>query len=119
MMSSGGCVYVVVGSLGILGGYVVSPDTVEGMISLKEYDEVWDAAVETVSVMGIIDEQSDAGGVIVAKIHGARITVKVIRMTATATKLSVKARKTLLPRIKLAQDIYVKIVGYLDGGGSS
>ena len=27
-----GCVYVIVGSLGALGGYVVSPDTVEGLI---------------------------------------------------------------------------------------
>ena len=27
-----GCVYVVIGSLGALGGYVVSPDTVEGLV---------------------------------------------------------------------------------------
>ncbi len=31
ILSSGGCIYLVVGGIGALGGYVVSPDTVEGV----------------------------------------------------------------------------------------
>lgn len=117
VMSSAGCVYVAVGGLGVLGGYVVSPDTVEGVISIKDYDEVWDAVIETVSVMGIIEDKSEAGGVVNAKINGAKVTVKVIRMTSSATKLSIKARKALLPKVRIAQKIYVKVVNYLDNGG--
>ena len=116
MTFSVGCAYVIVGGLGAVGGYVASPDTVEGIISIKQYEEVWNATVEMVSVMGIINERSDAGGVIDAKINGARVKIKVMRITSTSTKISVKARKTFLPRIKLAQNIYIKIVNYLDDG---
>ena len=58
--SASSCVYLVVGGVGALGGYVVSPDTVEGLLGEREQEEVWDAAEEVVSVMGIISEKQEA-----------------------------------------------------------
>jgi len=107
------CVYLVVGGVGAVGGYVISPDTVEGILTGYDQPEVWDAAVEIVSVLGLIMERSDSGGVMVAKIHGARVTVTVLRMSKTAVKLTVKARKAFFPRVAVAQEVYLKIQKYL------
>jgi len=115
IFSLGGCVYVVVGGAGALGGYVVSPDTVEGIVTGYEYESVWDSVLEVVSIMGIIEERSDDGGVLIAKINGAKVTITVFRHSDSSIKLSVKARKSFLPKIKSAQAIYVKIINYLAG----
>jgi hypothetical protein len=109
-----GCVYVVVGSLGALGGYVISPDTVEGVIDNKTYDDAWEAVIETVSDMGLIDEANNSAGIVVAKVRGARVNITVFRLSKSAVKFTIKARKAFLPRISIAQDIYVNIVNYLE-----
>ena len=109
-----GCVYVVVGSLGALGGYVISPDTVEGIIYNKAYDDVWDAVIEIISEAGLIDEENSSAGVVIAKVRGAKVNITVFRMSESAVKLTIKARKAFLPRIGIAQDIYVKVANYLE-----
>jgi len=114
VVSNAGCVYIVVGSLGALGGYVVSPDTVEGVITGREYAEVWEATVEVLSVMGIIEDKNSAAGTVNANIHRAKVAVTVLRTPGDVIRLNVKARKTLLPKIKVAQDVYIKIVNHLD-----
>jgi hypothetical protein len=107
-----GCIYLVVGGIGAVGGYIVSPDTVEG-ISETETDQVWDAALEVLGIMGTIEEQNEAGGVILSRVSGAKIPVTLEALNATTTRVNVKARKAYLPRIALAQDVFVKIVGRL------
>lgn len=107
-----GCFYLVVGGIGAVGGYIVSPDTVEGVSEEKE-GVVWDMAMETISIMGLIDEKDEATGMILATVHGAKITVTVTPLGESTTKLTVKARKAYLPRISLAQDVFVKIMSRL------
>jgi len=114
VVSMTGCVYVVVGSLGALGGYVVSPDTVEGMVTGRSYAEVWDAVIETISVIGVIQDRNDSGGIVIAKIDGAKTTITALRTTSDSVRLTVKARKAFLPKVRVAQDIYIKIIDYLD-----
>ena len=38
--STSGCVMLVVGAAGVVGGYVISPDTVEGSIG-RSMEETW------------------------------------------------------------------------------
>lgn len=109
-----GCVYLIIGSVGALGGYVVSPDTVEGIITGHDMDKVWDAAIEIVSVMGVIEERNDTAGQLISKIQGSRVTITVMRMSQNTTKLTVKARKAFLPKIKISQDVYMKVIQYLN-----
>ncbi len=104
-----GCVYLVVGSLGALGGYVISPDTVEG-ITGYEQSEIWDAAIEILSIMGTIDEDQAEGGIIVAKVNGTKVTVNISPISSRTNKITVKARKGIFPKIAVAQEIYVKIM---------
>ncbi|MDP2653716.1 MAG: hypothetical protein Q8Q08_06755 [Candidatus Omnitrophota bacterium] len=105
-----GCVYMVIGGVGALGGYYVSPDTVEGILTDKQQDDIWDASVDVLSIMGIITERSEPGGVIMAKVQGAKVTINITQISQSSVKISVKARRAFFPKIRLAQDIYVKIV---------
>ena len=114
LMSFSGCVYLVIGSFAALGGYVISPDTVEGIVSNKDQNEVWDSAIQIASVMGVIQEQNDAAGILIAKVQGTKVTITVIPMGSTSIKLTVKARKAFLPKIRVAQDMYIKIVSRLN-----
>ena len=108
------CVYLIIGGVGALGGYVASPDTFEGMLMDKEQSAVWQAASDVISIMGIISEKSEPGGIIVAKIQNAKVTVTIFQMSKSTVRLTVKARKAFFPRIKLAQEVYVKIVNELN-----
>ncbi|MBI5024735.1 MAG: hypothetical protein HZC18_07035 [Candidatus Omnitrophica bacterium] len=104
-----GCVYLAIGGAGALGGYIISPDTVEGLAE-SDTGQVWDTAVEVVSIMGLVESKNEAGGVIKARISGASVTVMVLKMSSSSVKLGVKARKHYLPKISLAQDVFVKIM---------
>jgi len=113
LMFNSGCIYLVVGGIGAVGGYIVSPDTVEG-ITENDVVIVWDTAVETMSIMGLIREESEEGGMILATVSGAKITITVISLSPSMTKVTVKARKAYLPRISLAQDVFVKIMNRVE-----
>lgn len=107
--SFSGCIYLVVGGIGAVGGYIVSPDTVEGTTE-NDASTVWDAAVEVLSIIGLVEEENEAGGLILASANGAKITITIVSLSPTTSKLTVKARKAYLPRISLAQDVFVKIM---------
>ena len=112
-ISFSGCVYLVVGTVGALGGYVVSPDTVEG-ITANNKDSLWDSAVNVVSIMGLIEDQQKSSGIMIAKVNGAKVTITIMPLNQSTVKLSVKARSTLLPKISVAQDVFVKIMSQVN-----
>ena len=108
-LSLSGCFYVVLGGVAAAGGYAVSKDTIQGETE-KDFHDVWDAAVEIVSIMGTVSSESRDLGKIQAMVNGAKVTVNVIQLTPSATRLKVKARKSLFPSITNAQNIFVKIM---------
>jgi len=110
MLTTSGCFYLVIGGVGALGGYAISPDTVEGNVEGRSTADIWDAALQTVSVMGVIEEKNDVSGVLIAKVQGTQVTISISEPITETVKLRVKARKGMMPKVKLAQDIYTKIV---------
>lgn len=116
VFSLNGCVYLVVGSIGAFGGYVVSPDSVEGTIVDYDYDRVWDQAFEVLSTMGMFERRDEAGGIVEARVHNAHVKVMVFRTGLDSVKVTVKARRSFMPKIKIAQEVYIKIVSAFDGG---
>ena len=113
LLSLSGCVWLVVGGVGALGGYVISPDTIEG-VSRMPQGELWDASGKVLSIMGTIEEKNRDAGEIKALIQGAKITVTLTPLNKSTTTVRVKARKAFLPKIALAQDVYIKILEYVD-----
>ncbi|MGE0268564.1 MAG: hypothetical protein AB7S78_08940 [Candidatus Omnitrophota bacterium] len=113
LFSLSGCVYLVVGGIGALGGYVVSPDTVEG-ITTNDQTTVWDTSLEIVSIMGTVQESSEDAGIILANIDRAKVRVTIQSMDGGTCRISVKARKFLFPKISTAQNVFVKIMSTLN-----
>jgi len=109
LLSLSGCVYLVIGGIGALGGYVISPDTIEGLSNNDDLT-VWDSALEVTTIMGAVEESSEDAGIIISMIGGSKVTISITRLSEGTTRLRVKARKHHLPKIQVAQDIYVKIM---------
>ncbi len=108
-----GCVYLAVGALGVVGGYVVSPDTVEGT-TVHTTEECWDAAKQIATIMGQIVQESPNGSQLDANINGSKVTIVLSAINVSSTKLSVKARKVFMPKIDVAQDVYAKIINSME-----
>ena len=105
-----GCGIVIVAGLGALGGYAISRDTIEGVTGYTE-QELFASASDVLSIMGNVSEQSKLDGHILATVDGAKVTVDMIPVSKSSTRLRVKARKGMfLPKIDIAQDVYMKIV---------
>lgn len=115
IFSLAGCVpmvFVAVGA-GAVGGYAVSRDTFEG-VSAKGQDEIWDAANHVLPIMGEVKDSDRKAGTLHAVVSGVNVMVSIIPVNLTTTKLRVKARKSIFPRIAIAQDVYTKIMHQLE-----
>ena len=108
-----GCVYLIIGGMGALGGYVVSPDTVEGVTN-HDMSTVWSATVDVVGIMGIIEDQSKESGILIAKVNGSKVTITLTTINQKNVKINVKARKAFFPKISAAQDVFVKVMSSMN-----
>jgi hypothetical protein len=105
---------LIVGGIGAVGGYVVSPDTVEG-IAEHDQSEVWDVAKDVTAVVGVIEDANEQAGMITANVQRSKVVITIVPIANSSVKVNVKARKYFLPRISLAQEIFVKIMTQLNG----
>jgi hypothetical protein len=110
---SSGCIFLVVGGVGAVGGYAVTRDTFEG-VSSKGQEEIMTAAHKVMSIMGTITDERPKDGEIVGLVNGNHVTIEVIQINLTTSKLRVKARNAIFPRIAVAQEVYTKIMNQLE-----
>jgi hypothetical protein len=108
-LSLSSCVYLIVGGVGALGGYIVSPDTVEG-ITNNDLNSVWASVISVTGIMGIVEEQSKEAGILIGRINGCKVTITLTTINQKNVKVSVKARKAFFPKINVAQDVFVKVM---------
>lgn len=106
-----GCAPLIIGSaVGVLGGYAVSRDTIEGETDL-EYEQLWDAAVTVARIRGTIKSQDHTKGYIYAHIESSKVWINLYSLTKATTRVKVRSRnKFHFPNLKLAQDIFVKVI---------
>ena len=108
-LTCSGCIYIVAGTVGALGGYAVSKDTMEG-ITEKTFSSVWDGSLKVLSILGDVVSEDKKKGVIEAEIDSSSAKVTIEELAINVVRLRVSSRKLLMPNIKLAQKIYVKII---------
>ncbi|MFA4988839.1 MAG: DUF3568 family protein [Candidatus Omnitrophota bacterium] len=105
-----GCFPLLIGAAaGGLGAYAVSNDTVEGD-SDKNFDMLWDSALATARRYGNVDTENISTGHIEVSFESSKLWIRLIRLTRATTRVRVSARKHHFPDIKLAQDVFVKII---------
>lgn len=110
---SSGCIFLVVGGAGAVGGYALTRDTFEGVTN-KGQEELMDASHKVLSIMGTILEERTKDGEIVATVYGNHVVVDVFQLNMTTSRLRVKARKNMLPSLSVAQEVYTKIINQLE-----
>ncbi len=105
-----GCALFAVSAAGA-GGYSVSEDTIEG-IQNAGFDKTWLALKSTITKEGAVTLEDRSRGVIQASVNGREVEGFVKRITATTSKLSIKARKAngVFPDLDLAESLYDKSV---------
>lgn len=115
LLPTTGCVAPILLAVGAgaIGGYAVSRDTFEGITS-KTQDEIWDAAHKVLTIMGTLEEETRRSGEMTARVNDARVTVTLISVNLNTTKIRVKARRGIFPRIGTAQEVYTKIINQLE-----
>jgi hypothetical protein len=111
IMVISGCLPAIIvgGTVGALGGYAVSRDTIQGETD-KPYDVLWNSAVIVARIRGKIKTEDSVRGRIELEAESSRVYIRLDRLTQTATRVRVSARKYHMPNIALAQDIFVKIM---------
>jgi hypothetical protein len=109
-MSITGCAPLLVGAVvGGVGGYAISKDTMQGE-SDTPYDTLWDAAERVGKIRGKLKREDMSRGTIELEADASRVTIQLVRLTRATTRLKVSARKYYMPNLKLAQDIFMKIM---------
>ena len=106
-LGGSGCALLLV-SAGAAGGYAMSKDSVKNHYDLSQ-DRVFRAALVATKELGQISEEDSAHGIIRAKVGETSVTITVKPITKKTVELKVKARKTLMPDIEIAQQVYNKI----------
>ncbi|MDD5019741.1 MAG: DUF3568 family protein [Candidatus Omnitrophica bacterium] len=107
-----GCVWLVVGGVGAVGGYAVTRDTIQGEYDAK-FDDAWRSAQSVCSILGVVSGRDASTGTIDAVVDRAKVKVVVTQMTPEAVRLKVKARRGLFPQMGIAEKVFVKIVQQL------
>jgi len=105
-----GCLPLVIGAAaGGLGAYAISKDTVQGD-SDKDFDSLWESAIDVCRQYGRIQEENISTGYIEASADSSKIWIRFIRLTRSTTRIRISARKHHFPDMDLAQDLFVKII---------
>ena len=105
-----GCVPLIIGAAaGGLGAYAVSKDTVQGD-SDKDYNLLWESAINVAKSGGIIQQENASTGYIELTSESSKVWIRFIRLTQATTRIKISARKFHFPNSELAQDFFVRII---------
>ena len=104
-----GCWFIVGGAAGAAGAYAVSKDTIQGETD-KDYDLLWNAAVNVCRIKGTIQSENYAKGEIELGADSSKVLIRLVRLTHPTVRLKISARKYHFPNISLAQELFTKIM---------
>jgi len=108
-----GCVPIILGA-GVVTGYALSNDSAMGNINTG-YQDLWTACKDVLdSERADIIDAKESSGVIKAKISDINFTLKIDSLSDNVQRLKISARKYLVPKPYIAQDIFAKIAKSLE-----
>ena len=84
-------------------------DTVQSEIETG-YKKVWAVTLDEIERMGRVKMKDEQGGRIEAKVKGSEVVATVEPATDKVVRLKVRARKRLLPNVKLAHEIVGRVL---------
>jgi hypothetical protein len=109
LINLSGCIFVLGGAAGALGAYGLSKDAIEGDTDTP-YENLWSSAVMVSKARGTIKKENNLQGLIELEAESSRVWIQLTRITQYTTRLRIAARKYHFPNLKLAQELFVKII---------
>ncbi len=104
-----GCVPLFIG-VGALGGYAISKDTLEAKVEIP-FSKLCRISLRTLEDMGVkIEEKDLSAGRIKGILGPSSIRIYIDSLTEHAQRIRVSSRRALLPNLKLANEVMVKIL---------
>jgi len=107
LLMQGGCAAVLIGT-GAVAGYSLSKDSIEGFDD-HSFDAVWNQAITTMRQRGKVTSQDKGNGKFEGEVNGVTIKGQITRVTPKTVKIKISGRKALLPKVDVAQDIFLSI----------
>lgn len=109
-----GCVPVVIGSAGLVTGYILSNDSATGNVN-TEYRVLWDLCLDTLEDLeGQVIEVNESKGLIKARVSENDVVIRIDSLSPKTQRLKVSARKLFLPKPQYAQKLFIKFVNRLE-----
>jgi len=106
-ISTSGCAVALVAAAAG-GTYTMVQGSAEGF-SGANYKKIWNQAKKVIKKKGTLLSEDEVGGELKGKVYDVDVTIEVKKITDKSTKIRVTARKNLLPKEGLAQEIYTDI----------
>ncbi|MFA5411267.1 MAG: AsmA family protein [Candidatus Omnitrophota bacterium] len=72
-------------------------------------EKAYDAGLQAVKIAGKVDKENKAGGIINAEVGGARVTLKLKKLSETSTQVTISARKFGLPQPEIASGVMYRL----------
>lgn len=91
-----------------VGALVISKDSITEEISVPS-GKLYDLALSVLKQAGKVNIQDPAAGVISALVDGASVSVKLKKISELKTRITVSARKYMLPRREVASGVLYQI----------
>ena len=108
-----GCAPLLLGA-GAAGGYAISRDSIKNTFEVSQV-HLYQVSREVIGDVGFVTTEDARRGLIQATVEGATVTITVTPASDNRMELKVKARnKLLMPKIRVAQDVYNRIVNRLN-----
>ena len=104
-----GCAALLIGA-GAVGGYAVSRDSVIANLE-KSKEAIYRKSLEVANKAGQVTlEDAKRGLIELTTPEAVKVRITLKQLTTRTVELRVKARKNMLPKVDVAQDLYGKIM---------
>ena len=95
---------------GAAAGYALTRDSMAFSVEDRAFSRVWEAAAREAHRQGTVKTEDAGKGRLDARIQGADVVVTLEQLTVTTVRVTVRARKNLLPRRNVAEQLGLAIL---------
>lgn len=95
---------------GAAAGYALTRDSMAFSVEDRAFRRVWEAAAREARRRGTVKAEDPGKGRLDARIEGADVVVTLEQLTVTTVRVTVRARKNLLPRRGVAEQLGLAIL---------
>ena len=95
---------------GTAAGYALTRDSMAFTVEDRSFSRVWEAAARETRRQGTVKAEDPGKGRLDARIEGADVVVTLEQLTVTTVRVTVRARKNLLPRRSVAEQLGLAIL---------